>query len=78
MSIESENSIESFEECGFDYYQAEHLSRLSISMYSLIAKKKEPCTKDMFEFYQERIESLRNEIDYYWEKYKKDNFEGLE
>lgn len=78
MSIEEENSIESFEKCGFGYYQAEHLSRLSIAMFSLVAKKKEPCTKDMFEFYQERIESLSDEIDYYWKKYEKDNIEGLE
>ena len=39
MSIEEDNSVESFQDCGFNLLQAQHLSRLSISMFTLIAKK---------------------------------------
>jgi hypothetical protein len=73
MSIEEDNSVESFQDCGFTLLQAQHLSRLSISMFTLIAKKREPCTKDMLDSYNKSIEKLKNDIDYYWEKYQSED-----
>ena len=32
MSIEEDNSVESFQDCGFTLLQAQHLSRLSINV----------------------------------------------
>ena len=73
MSIEEDNSVESFQDSGFTLLQAQHLSRLSISMFTLIAKKREPCTKDMLDSYNKSIEKLKNDIDYFWEKYQSED-----
>lgn len=69
MPVDRDNSPESFIECGFTQWQAEHLSRLSIAMDSMINKKQAPCTRDMFLHYQQRANELSDEIDYYWQKY---------
>lgn len=73
MSIEEDNSVESFQDCGFNLLQAQHLSRLSISMFTLIAKKREPCTKDMLDSYNKSIDKLSEDIDYYWKKHQSED-----
>jgi|GEM_PF-4470938 len=78
MPVDRDNSPESFEMCGFTGIQAEHLSRLSIAMDSMINKKQAPCTRDMFLHYKQRAEELSDEIKYYWQKYQNENCDEYE
>jgi uncharacterized protein YdcH (DUF465 family) len=73
MASEEDNSIESFEMCGFRTDQAEHLSRLSNAMDAMIKRKQSPCSESMFEHYKQQASELKDEIDYYWAKYQEEN-----
>ena len=70
MALDRDNSIESFEICGFTTQQAEHLSRLSNELDEMVNKKQAPSSHERFLFYQKRIEELSAEINYYWDKYQ--------
>jgi uncharacterized protein YifE (UPF0438 family) len=75
MIDDERDSPESFEKWGgFTRQQAEHLSRLSISMNSMIRNKQSSTTKDMFEFYEKKADALHDEIEFYWKKYEEENY----
>lgn len=68
-----DNSITSFMECGFKRHQAEHLSQLASARDSINTKKRERCSKEMFDFYKQRANEISNELDFYWKKYQREN-----
>jgi hypothetical protein len=43
-------------------------------MDAMINKKQAPCTRDLFLSYQQRAEELRDEIDFYWQKYQNESY----
>lgn len=75
MPVDRDNSVESFEECGFTCEQAEHLSMLSKTRDAMINKKEASCTENMLEFYKQKASELNDEIEHYWQKYKHENRE---
>lgn len=73
MALDRDNSVESFEICGFRTDQAEHLSRLSNTMDAIINRRQAGCSDDMSQEYKRQISELKDEIDYYWAKYQEEN-----